>query len=255
MSPARDSWEDSGGVNPERMGRGVRMSEANQLAFEKVARGLGLIYTGLILVVLAFIGAMVAGGIIAAQVVQVGAAPAPGQLPALSPLATILLLVVSLLAIVGGIMDIVGKVFCLAIPDKTQATTVIQVSVACTLIGLVLNIVSQVTGNQVLSQISSLLSLVAAVVFMIFLIRLGRSLGRFDLADKAKTILTGSFVLVAAILVAFVGAALQAIPAAFAGILVFVTMIGLLILFVMYVNLISAMKQATAAQARGMALE
>ncbi len=222
------------------------MSDENRIALEKVAKGLGLIYAGLVIIVLAIIGGFIVGFAVAGQ------AAAGGGIAGNETMGVALLAIIGV-SLVGTILDIVGRILCLSVPDKTRAATVIQVSVVCTILGLLLNLAGQFTQNKALTSISSLLSLVGAVVFMIFLMRLGRFLGRRDLADQGKTILTGSVILVGGFIGGAVAIGLGNLM--LGGLLMIVSSFGFLILFVMYANLISSLKQATAQQARGMALE
>lgn len=255
--------------------------KAEQL--RKVGTGLGLIYYGLCLIVLAAIIAGVGGGMAAAQM---GNNP-PGrvaqppfnknnpfagmdpeaQRKAFEQLAQaggrqVLTVIVaaSLLALVGNLLDLIGRLISLAVPSDCQGAPILYVSVALT------GVVLLYSGYSVLSAFGSLppppaliagfmnlVGLAAQILFMVFLQQLAKYIRRPDLADRAMWVLKwaiiGAVLLVALTVGMAVGMAIVGPAAAIAGCGVIIVGIFLLVVFVRYAKLLLAMKKALYARA------
>jgi hypothetical protein len=165
----------------------------------KVATGIKLVYVGLMLVVLAVVigvfGMCVLGGAIAAggqgnpQAAQGGAAMVVG-----------LGLVVGGLAVVGSIVGLVGRFYCLAVPEEAgSAKPMIMTSVVLEVVSLLISIVTtadNVGGNFIPREVKTvtsgggaLFSIAAAILFLLFARSVAEFIRRDDLGRSAMTVL------------------------------------------------------------------
>jgi hypothetical protein len=227
----------------------------------KVANGLGLIYAGIVVVLLSAIGGPILVAVIAAATHSAGLVMILG-----------VLLVVGVLA--GVVLNIVGNIFCLATPEETGAQGLIYASVGAMGLGLLISLASLVvTLPQGISLLQMLLNLVAGITFMLFLHRLALFIGRQDLAAKAKSILTWCIICAALFVAAMVimigslgmaffqaanGGAMNRADVAnvgagagLGGLLMVVVLIVGLITFVRYANLLTYMRKAILSGGRG----
>jgi len=253
--------------------------KAQQL--RKVGTGLGLIYYGLCLIVLAAIIAGVGGGMAATQMgnnPQIRVAqpfnknnPFAGMDPANQkqafealaqagrPVVTVLV-VASILALIGNLLDLIGRLMCLAVPSDCQGAPILYVSVALT--GIVLlysafNLFSSFgfvpTLPPVIAAVLNLVGLAAQVLFMVFLQQLANYVRRPDLADRAMWVLKWAIIGAVLMVVVLVGTLLGTFivgPLAMVGMCAFVGVaIFMLVVFIRYAKLLLAMKQALYAAA------
>ncbi len=199
----------------------------------KVALGLQLVYSGLVIVVLAII----------ASVVLVLAAPR-----LLNPFGVYALLG---LTAIGGGLEIVGKLFCLSVPNKSHVAGVIYTSVAFTITGAALGWLALVVPIPYSSQISNVLTGTGSFLFVLFLKKWAEFLGATVLKNRAQGLLVGSIVLISL----YVGltVATPLVPAD-ASLVVGLVMLGvgilMILLFLRYANLVSDLRAATLESAR-----
>ena len=249
----------------------------------KVGTGMGLIYYGLCLVVLAAIVAGVGGGVAASQAannpqIRVNQPPfnknnpfagmdPENQRKAIEQLAQqagrpaiMIIAVAALMGLVGNLLDLIGRLFCLSVPSDCQGAPILYVSVALTAVVLVFsafNLLSTFgflpTVPPVIAGFMNLVALAAQVLFMVFLQQLAKYIRRPDLADRAiwvlKWAIIGAVLLFVVLLATLVGAAIVG-PLAMLGMCGFLIVgIFLLVVFVRYAKLLLAMKKALYARA------
>jgi hypothetical protein len=165
----------------------------------KVSRGLKLVFWGLMVnvtaVVLGVVGGLFAGFLGAA-------AAGPGGGGGFGPAVPILVVMglVMVLAFVGNIMGLVGRIFCLAIPPEAQgAKARITLSVVFEVCGLVNGILVNVDnlGTQLLPPAAkiaaaaggSLIQIAAVVLFLMFMMKLAEFIRRRHLSEDAASVL------------------------------------------------------------------
>jgi hypothetical protein len=199
-----------------------------------VAWGLQLVYAGLIVIVLTVIVGFALGMY------------SPGR--------------VALLALGGrlisSLLDIIGKIRCLAVPEKLRVSGIVYNSMGCTVAGYVLILVGRSLPPFEIANgadsLGELLLAAAYVLFLIFLQRLAEFIGSPRLARKAKTILIVSIVLGllwfgslgAVLLVAAIGRK-EIDVVSWIGPLWLMMGIAWLVLFITYANLITYLRRAT----------
>jgi hypothetical protein len=193
----------------------------------KVARGLGMIYNGIITLILAVLVGLLVGLILAF-------AAGPG--------ATLFVAGVAGLAVLGGlIMVLIGTLMCLATPEETGAKGFIFASVALSVVGFIASIIGQFMQNTPVITLGTLASLTANILFLLFLRQLSEFIGAFELAERAKLLLILLGVTVGFQVVAFVGAFI-ALP--LLGLLGFVAAIISLVSFFLYLGLLDRLRKA-----------
>ena len=217
---------------------------SSAIGLARVSYGLRLIYLSLILAVVTFLAAFVA--ILAA--VNAGQKLGPADLGQ-GPLALILQGMI-FLSLLSNVMAIIGKFYCLQVPEKAQASTLIFLSVAFSVLSVLIQVGAAIPATAMLVQpiapASSLFVMVGYVIFLIFLRRLAEYLGRMVLAARARSILVWSFLLSAvtiAGMAAVMTAATQEIKIV-GGLVLFAASIIALVQFVRYVNLLPALRSA-----------
>jgi hypothetical protein len=154
-------------------------------------------------------------------------------------------------ALAGLLMMIIGPILCLSVPEETGAKGFIIGSVCCQLLNLGVNIGSSFFPEEaivptVVEGVGSLVGLIGGMLFVMFMRKLALFINRDDLAGRAKTILVTGFAVLG---LAIVGTGLAStVPRAnplFAlpGLLMLVAVIGGLILFMKYANLVNALRK------------
>ena len=152
----------------------------------------------------------------------------------------------------GGIMALLGRLLCLFVPAESGARPLIAVSVAIEVFGTICAVADRVAPGQIPQRLTSVLGLVNIVgtlLFILFMRKLAEFVGRPDLARRAMNVVILSLVLCGVFILAFVagptffvadkktGPAMSPILA----IPMFAVVIGGLVAFVMYANLIRVM--------------
>jgi hypothetical protein len=222
----------------DRSMRGVLTTpgDVSDPGWHKVRGGLGLIYYSIItifaVVILVVIGAMIMGGLAAAQ----GGAGPPMAMLAVFGIA-------GLIALGAGIATIVGQVKCASVPEESGARGFAVGAAGCLLGNIALSFIGGAMQSQPIQSIGSLLSMIGSILFILFIRRAADYLGDRDLAASAgKFIIFGIVVFVGAIAVAVAAGVLQ-IPALFA-LLGFGALIAGLVGFVWYLRLIKSLMSA-----------
>jgi hypothetical protein len=195
----------------------------------KVALGLQLVYAGLILTVLGVIL-----GVAAVMYFTSISKPYLGMLFTLG------------ISLVAGMLDVAGKLLCLAVPEKSRSSGIISASVACTLSSLIIGLVGQFSpaiGSE-LKALGGLLSALAYILFLIFLRRLAMYIGHLELAANAWSILIASVLVATAYagLLAMVASGVAAsLPLPF---IILGLGLAALVVFILYANLITYLRRA-----------
>jgi hypothetical protein len=146
--------------------------------------------------------------------------------------------------LLGMILNFIGPIVCLAVPSETGAKGFIIASVIFQLFNVVSSIGHFFAPTPTMNLIFrglGLLGIVGFVCFVLFMKKLGKFIDRTDFVVRANNILYGWIVLIVLGVAAFLGV-LAEFP--LLGLLGFVVAIGALIVFVMYVNLIDALRKA-----------
>jgi hypothetical protein len=159
--------------------------------------------------------------------------------------------------IAGGVilicwlMLIIGPFLCLTAPDETGAKGLIGASILCQLGGFLLSLVSNI-GILIAPAILAagpLLGVIGSVLFVLFMMKIAKYVGRDDLHRKGRNVLIGSSVL----FVIAVGAMTTLLSGGQGlGVLgLVIVLIGGLIVFVMYANLINYLSKSIASLRAG----
>ena len=241
-------------------------------ALLKVSKGFKLVYIGLILIVLALVVGIV-GAVVISRAVA-GANPGPGGAAGALGVMEVLLWAVILLMLAGSITGLVGRFFCLAVPERVGAAKpMIIISVVLELVALgasVLNNANSLAGGRILpltasailGGVGAVLSIVSAILFLLFTRSVATYIRRYELADKAMSVLklwgacVACYLAALGFIVAGIVMAGAAGPGAGGGmgaggacvglILMLVTLVIALIALIQYATLLSGMGQATA---------
>ncbi len=169
-------------------------------SLRRTATGLGLVRTGLVLIIINILIGFVGGMLIAAG---------GGNLDTLR----LFLFVLGAIAIIASILGLVGKVFCLSTPAETEAQGWIYAAVGAEVLSLLIT-AAAVAGliteanQQTAGHVQQLLNIVAAITFVLFLRKLSMFIGRTDLAQRAMNLLILGAILVGLVLVAIFGGVL-----------------------------------------------
>jgi hypothetical protein len=148
-------------------------------SLQRVANGLGMIFAGNMLMLVAVVGGICVGIAFAQDV------------------ATLAMIdrVISIAALVAFGLNVAGSLFCLATPSESGAKGMIFASVGATLFGLFIQIGSSLGAVRDRHPVLiNLLSIVAGITFLIFLRLLSRFIGRYDLGRRAMSILIWSII-------------------------------------------------------------
>lgn len=196
----------------------------SQLSMPKVQLGISLVFWGLELTALAILVILVTP-FVAARNLAILLAVMTG---------------IPIMLVIAGLMSMVGKILCLAVPGEMEGKGVIYVCVAFDLISLLISLAEKVTTvPAILSQWVGFFPVIGFVLFLIFLRKLAEFIQNNDLAEKAGGLLKLGIALVVFVLLAFVSAFRFPI-----GIFVFglIAVIAGLIGLVRYSRLLLAMK-------------
>jgi hypothetical protein len=225
------------------------LHSTNDPSLQKVARGLGLIYTSILVLVstfiLVFVGSMVVGGL----AIGGGGRPNPREMQGGLQIVMVLYILGLLL---GYGLNLVGTFMCLATPEETGAKGMITTSVIITVVSLVLTIVNFIVNNNAVAGVAGILSVIGGICFILFLKRLAGFIGALHLEQRARSILialavgVGFLILLLVLMVGMEPNAPRAGGGILAGIAItsLVLTIGGLVVFVMYANLINNLRKA-----------
>ena len=231
----------------------------------KVSKGFKLVYVGLIIIICTYIAVFI--GLMVALQGGVGL----GLIQALAVLAV-------LGSLAGTITSLIGKFFCLAIPERAGAAkALIMVSIIFEILGTGEQILQNVDllGNmgiipfrliQAFDSIGKLFQLASPILFLFFTRSVAQFVRRPDLANKAMTVLklwVAGFVCLLIAYIMIYAAANMPVQggrpniggggnsmACVGAVLVLAALVILLIALVQFANLLSNMSIATAKHAR-----
>lgn len=201
---------------------------------QRTATGLGFVYYGIMIMlvmILVMMGVMVF--LLSAQ------DPRQGMATLQSPL----FIIAGVGAILGTLLMFIGQVLCLAVPPQSGARGLIVGTVILQVIGFVISLAWGYVGNMPAEKgkPGNLLGMIAAILFILFLRKVSKYIERPDLAARAGNIL-GIILAIAGLLV--MGGILMVARAAFAPLFMAVGGLLMLVVFVMYVNLLNALRKA-----------
>ncbi len=190
-------------------------------ALRRTGLGLSLVYYGIITLLLtATVGAIV--------------------VPFLLPKAPMVLIVVGIAIMAGFLLLVIGPILCLAVPSESGAKGFILGSVTLQVINVAFSVAQQFAGiPQALIPVTQLVSIVSAILFVMFMKKLAEYIGRPDLAKRAQNVLIIGVVL---LLVAIVAAGAMAVNPMFGMLGLVLAVLGLMA-FVMYANLVDALRK------------
>ncbi len=214
---------------------GVEWARRDSAGLRQTGRGLSVYYYGIVFVLL---GAILYFG---AQFFARGMGDA----------AIILGVAILCLIVVGGLMLLVGPFFCLAVPAESGAKGMVTASVICTLLSIALALGGEFEVLDLrLAKMGNLIGLIGSICFMIFMKNLARFIGREDLARRAVRVLVAGSVVFVLWIGTAVTVALQAASNQFArggavsaGLIMLVVGLAGIIVFVMYANLVDALRK------------
>jgi hypothetical protein len=187
--------------------------------FKHVRTGITCVYAGLLLTVAAV---LIVPLVIVPLAIQLKSAP--------------LLLLAPLLVIAASLLSMIGRIFCLSVPQEVGATGLIYTAVVCDVSALIASVSGMVPGLPDVSAYSALLSIIGLVFFVLFLKKLAVYIDARDSAVRASNLLNVSVGLVV-VMVAMIFLPLMALVALVLGLL------GL----ILYSRLLSGMKQSLGA--------
>ena len=193
--------------------------QSDSLELTNTKRGLFIVYIGIVLVLLGLIGATVLSALELNSLQYI-----PGGIMAL-----------------GVLLNTIGPFFCLSVPSATGAKGLIFGSVACQLLNIAV-VVTALTGIMpAIKSINSVFGGLAAILFILFMRRLAVFIGRGDLASEAtRTLLAAAIV----VLLVVVSTIMFSIASPFGVVLMFAAGLTALVGFVMYANLLNALRKA-----------
>ena len=205
----------------------------NQQQYRLVYIGLSLVYWGVILILLGVL-AMI-GGLFLRNPLEVTTVGRIGALINILGLA---------LVSIGALLVLIGPVFCLSVPRESGCRPFIIASIALQLLNPVLTTGLTLSGLALWTIVSGpTAAFLASAAFALFLRKLAEHLGQFALREQASRVLVASFLL----LVTYVGGTMlrmgdiRGMLALAFGVAI---LLGTLIVFVMYVNLINNVRRA-----------
>ncbi len=198
---------------------GAEWSQIRSPELAKTALGLALVYYGIVILLISMIMA----------IVNVMVLP------------SIMISLVGMIA--AAIMMFVGPLFCLSVPAETGAKGLIFTSVGLQFVNLLVamnQLVFHAALPQGVSQLVQLSGVVGAALFVLFMRKLAKFIGREDLAKRAGSVLTMGIVLILLTTGATIGAAFAP------GIRVLGLVTGILglIVFVRYADLVNSLRKA-----------
>jgi hypothetical protein len=203
--------------------------------------GLSMIYYGIVIILLAFLVIFFSGVALA-----FGQQPSGGS----RAFSTYRVIVIGCGAaiLLGSTMNIIGHIVCLFVPSQSRAKAYIISAVLLQILSIALSVFLTVPGltpNPTLSNyiliFINLFGLADAIFFVLFMRKLSEYIGRSDLMNKAKNIFILVFLLFFIAVVMFSGTFI--LKNDYFRFLVVILMIGGLIAFVMYANLINALRK------------
>ncbi len=212
-------------------GRSTSRSSSSGLL--RVAGGLNLVYWGIAIVLLSVISGAVLGAAIASSNENVTADDY-----AESGLVAIL----GFGVIIGGVLAMLGKVMCLSVPRKTQATELIVGSIVFDVAAVGVRIVQMSADLPPIARsLTGLFSLLGTLCFILFLKRIAEYLGQGEMADRAQSLIgLGAFLFCATLGSGFVILVAPALGA----LVILAAAVLAIFMFLRYVRLLTDLRGA-----------
>lgn len=232
-------------------------------AMRSVASGFKLVYTGLMLKVLAVVIGIVGAVVLVGGAVNAG----PGAVGGLVGGALVLIFGVAALGLAGTAVEIVGRIKCLAVPEEVpSARPLILAAVSLQIISFLIQLlalINDLAGPFVppnvqlsLNGVYTIFWIASEVVFLLFIKAVATFVRRRDLAATASSILALAVVMIVLYVISLVLVFMSVaraggggmVPAAgggaVAGILGLVLFVLGIITLIRYANLLLAMQAA-----------
>jgi hypothetical protein len=196
-------------------------------SLQKVARGLGLIYNGIITIVLAILFGLLGMFVVGIATGEAGLG--------------FVVLIAFFVGFVGMIMIVVGTLMCLATPEETGAKGLVTASVILSVISFCASVIAEFTQNDIVEIIGTLTGIGSQITFLLFLKKLSEFIGAISLAERAKTLLILMAVVFGLQVLALV--AVFVVPGLLVVLGLAMLVIGL-ISFFMYLRLLDGLRKA-----------
>jgi hypothetical protein len=215
-------------------------------SLQRVATGLGLIYLSILIILLTAILTMVLT-VVLAQGAGQRMAQGGGARVVVAEARTFgtIGLMAGIAFIIGYLLSVIGTFMCLATPAESGAKGWITASATLMVMSIVMQIalfaIRDPDTIRVVSSVQPLVGLVGGICFLVFLKRLAQFIGSDRLTRRAQRILT---LLATGFALTVIMVALIVTGSLWAALLVIVLLIGGLIVFAMYANLLVSLKNA-----------
>ncbi len=197
----------------------------NLQALASTERGLQITFYGLMIIILSYVGVIVATFTFPPLIIAIG-----------------------LFLLIGLLLLIIGPLICIMTPAETGAKGLIIAAVICQLLGItvsigqgILTVMLDPLVAQIISFSAVLLMLFSLIIFVLFMMRISTFLNRQDLRDKGKTILIASGILIILTIASAISQAFGNL-----GQIVILSMVGVgsLLVFIMFTSLIYRVSKA-----------
>ena len=213
------------------MAPGASWAQEVSPSLRRTGLGLTLVYYGIITLLLCVL------------VVMTGAVAAAAAGPRLGML---VMGVAGIGMLLGVILMFVGPFFCLAVPEESGAKGLIVGCVVFQLANITFGFMNWFAPDllpPVGERVLNLLGIIGSVLFILFMGRLSAFIGRDDLALRAKNILILGGIMIGLVVLVVLMEALPVAPILRLVIGIVMIILGLIV-FVMYANLINALRHA-----------
>ncbi len=183
-----------------------------------VHKGVSCVYYGLFLIVGSILVMFVGGGVMVAS-------PAAG---------VVVLAAAPIMIIAGTILGLVGRIMCLSVPDDFSAAGVIYAAVICDVTVVLISAAGWIVDlPELVSSLSSLLTLASTILFLVFLKKIAAYIDDNTSERRAGNVLN---LLIATFVVVIVGVFLPP--------LLIVAVLMVIVGFIMYVLLLMGLMKS-----------
>lgn len=170
---------------------------------KQVGSGFKTVYTGLMLKVLAVVVGLVGAIVLVGGALNAGAG-AGGVMGGL----LVLLVVVGALNFTGAVLELIGRIKCLAIPQSLASAKQLIIATVClqaiAMIITVVGLLNALAGPFLplgfaanIERVNTVFWIASEIIFLLFIKAVARGIRRSDLVQKAGTVLTLSIILIA----------------------------------------------------------
>jgi hypothetical protein len=202
--------------------------------------GLSLVYYGIVIMLLALIGCVPAA--------MFFAGPDQRGPTGLAANAVIVMTIMGIVVVIGGLLNFIGQIVCIRVPSQTGSRKFVIASMFFDFFNLIqfplqflLSYIGEFKTFLLVPVISYIGGVLSVVFLILFMRKLSDFLGRRDFMDRARNILILGVVLIGIFGLMFAGMAVFHSDAF--SLLGIVALIVGLIAFVMYANLINALRK------------